>query len=130
MLLRHVGKAFHISSNVYCNALGAQFISYIVLYLFPTHWVKLTHTYLAMFDGLKKRNGDSVRDENYSTDSQVISHIQDDASPVILPGELSLEEDTSGGLGRHLGLFSTTFLMYVFSFVDISFYLKDICSPL
>lgn len=83
-----------------------------------------------MFDGLKKRNGDSVRNENYSTDSQVISHIQDDASPVILPGELSLEEDTSGGLGRHLGLFSTTFLMYVSSFVDIFFCLKDICSPL
>lgn len=27
------------------------------------------------------------------------------------PGELSFAEDTSGGLGRHLGLFSTTFLM-------------------
>ena len=26
-------------------------------------------------------------------------------------GELSLEEDVSGGLGRHLGLVSTTFLM-------------------
>ena len=34
------------------------------------------------------------------------------ASPEILqPGELSLEEDTAGGLGRHLGLFSTTFLI-------------------
>jgi hypothetical protein len=28
-------------------------------------------------------------------------------------GELSLDETASGGLGRHLGLFSTTFLMYV-----------------
>ena len=27
------------------------------------------------------------------------------------PGELSFEEDVAGGLGRHLGLFSTTFLM-------------------
>jgi hypothetical protein len=26
-------------------------------------------------------------------------------------GELTFEEDTSGGLGRHLGVFSTTFLM-------------------
>lgn len=28
-------------------------------------------------------------------------------------GELKLDEATSGGLGRHLGLFSTTFLVYV-----------------
>lgn len=28
------------------------------------------------------------------------------------PGELTLAEDTAGGMGRHLGLFSTTFLMY------------------
>lgn len=28
-------------------------------------------------------------------------------------GELKLEEAASGGLGRHLGLFSTTFLVYV-----------------
>ena len=34
------------------------------------------------------------------------------SSPEILqPGELSLEEDTAGGLGRHLGLYSTTFLI-------------------
>ena len=26
-------------------------------------------------------------------------------------GELTFEEDTSGGLGRHLGVFSATFLM-------------------
>ena len=26
-------------------------------------------------------------------------------------GELTFEEDTAGGLGRHLGVFSTTFLM-------------------
>jgi hypothetical protein len=30
----------------------------------------------------------------------------------IQPGELSLEEAANGGLGRHLGLFSTTFLMW------------------
>ena len=28
------------------------------------------------------------------------------------PGELTLEEDVAGGLGRHLGVASTTFLMY------------------
>jgi len=28
-------------------------------------------------------------------------------------GELSLDETVAGGLGRHLGVFSTTFLMYV-----------------
>ena len=27
------------------------------------------------------------------------------------PGELTLEEDVAGGLGRHLGVTSTTFLM-------------------
>ena len=35
-----------------------------------------------------------------------------DADHAVQPGELSLEEDTAGGMGRHLGLFSTTFLMY------------------
>lgn len=36
-----------------------------------------------------------------------------DAVHTVQPGDLSLEEDTAGGLGRHLGLFSTTFLMCV-----------------
>ncbi len=31
----------------------------------------------------------------------------------IQPGNLDLEEDAAGGLGRHLGLFSTTLLMLV-----------------
>lgn len=30
-------------------------------------------------------------------------------------GELDFEQYTRGGLGRHLGVFSTTFLMYVSS---------------
>jgi hypothetical protein len=34
-----------------------------------------------------------------------------EADTAIAPGELSFEEDTKGGLGRHLGLFSTTLLM-------------------
>lgn len=29
------------------------------------------------------------------------------------PGELSFEEDTAGGMGRHLGITSTTLLMQV-----------------
>lgn len=33
------------------------------------------------------------------------------ADKIVKPGELTFEEDTAGGLGRHLGLFSTTFLM-------------------
>lgn len=33
------------------------------------------------------------------------------ADTTVQPGELSFEEDTAGGLGRHLGLYSTTFLM-------------------
>jgi hypothetical protein len=34
-----------------------------------------------------------------------------EADKLLEPGELSFEEDTRGGLGRHLGLVSTTFLM-------------------
>jgi hypothetical protein len=30
---------------------------------------------------------------------------------ILEPGELSFDEDTRGGMGRHLGLMSTTFLM-------------------
>lgn len=36
-----------------------------------------------------------------------------EADKIIAPGELSFEEDTAGGMGRHLGLVSTTFLMFV-----------------
>lgn len=41
------------------------------------------------------------------------SSVEPAADKIVEPGELTFEEDTSGGLGRHLGLFSTTFLMYV-----------------
>ena len=40
------------------------------------------------------------------------SQLAADAHRAVQPGELTLEEDAAGGLGRHLGLFSTTFLMY------------------
>jgi len=33
----------------------------------------------------------------------------------VQPGYLNLKEDAAGGLGRHLGLFSTTFLMLAHS---------------
>lgn len=34
-----------------------------------------------------------------------------EAEKILEPGKLSFDEDTRGGLGRHLGLTSTTFLM-------------------
>ena len=34
-----------------------------------------------------------------------------EADALLRPGELSFEQATSGGLGRHLGIVSTTFLM-------------------
>ncbi len=49
-----------------------------------------------------------VRDKSPSQDSED-ENIRD--KRLLEPGELSLADDTSGGLGRHLGLFSTTFLM-------------------
>lgn len=33
---------------------------------------------------------------------------------LLQPGDMTFEESTSGGMGRHLGLVSTTFLMSVF----------------
>jgi hypothetical protein len=35
-----------------------------------------------------------------------------DAVPTEGVGQLTFQEYTSGGLGRHLGIFSTTFLVY------------------
>ena len=55
--------------------------------------------------------------ENYGTVQEASSSdtseetAADDVAPAV--GELALEEDAAGGLGRHLGLFSTTFLMQV-----------------
>lgn len=34
-----------------------------------------------------------------------------EADAIVGPGEVSFEQATAGGLGRHLGLWSTTFLM-------------------
>lgn len=45
-------------------------------------------------------------------DTSSLSDIPKDAQA----GELTLDETASGGLGRHLGVFSTTFLMYFSAF--------------
>lgn len=54
--------------------------------------------------------------EGSSSDDATSADVQGlevDARRTPQPGDLTLEQDTAGGLGRHLGLFSTTFLMYV-----------------
>ena len=38
-------------------------------------------------------------------------HPKQPAENVLEPGGLSVDEDTSGGLGRHVGLMTATFLM-------------------
>lgn len=49
--------------------------------------------------------------ETSSTEESVVEIDANDGTPTA--GELALEESAAGGLGRHLGLFSTTFLMHV-----------------
>jgi hypothetical protein len=46
-----------------------------------------------------------------SSGAGVIESENEFVHQTIQPGELSLEESANGGMGRHLGLFSTTFLM-------------------
>lgn len=55
-------------------------------------------------DGESKNGGFAVNGRSTSNEEPKVDAI-------IAPGELSFEEGTSGGLGRHLGLFSTTLLM-------------------
>ncbi|KAF6220071.1 hypothetical protein HO133_003202 [Letharia lupina] len=50
----------------------------------------------------------SSSDDATSADVQ---RLEFDARRTPQPGDLTLEQDTAGGLGRHLGLFSTTFLI-------------------
>ena len=47
----------------------------------------------------------------YIDTSPVVQQAVDIADHEVQPGELSLEEDTAGGMGRHLGVYSLTFLM-------------------
>ncbi|KAF2671184.1 high affinity methionine permease [Microthyrium microscopicum] len=58
-------------------------------------------------DATKQARGTEI----YESDKQWTSNVEPEADKIVKPGELSFEEDTSGGLGRHLGLFSTTFLI-------------------
>ena len=48
-----------------------------------------------------------------SFDSETRLHSVDPYAQSVQPGELTLEESANGGLGRHLGIVSTTFLVYV-----------------
>lgn len=50
-----------------------------------------------------------VRDESSPVEGD--KQVEFDADHIVQPGDLTLEQDTAGGLGRHLGLFSTTFLI-------------------
>jgi len=54
---------------------------------------------------------DGYSDDESESRAASLEYIPKDAQA----GELSLDETASGGLGRHLGVFSTTFLMYVFT---------------
>ena len=52
-----------------------------------------------------------VREEKSPVEEN--AEVEFDPDHSVQPGDLTLEQDTAGGLGRHLGLFSTTFLMYI-----------------
>ena len=64
-------------------------------------------------DTTVSRNGSKETYVQKSNDIYVQSSndVEPAADRLVAPGELTFEEDTMGGLGRHLGLFSTTFLM-------------------
>lgn len=49
------------------------------------------------------------------------SHIPRDAEA----GELTVDETTAGGLGRHLGVFSTTFLMYATRLMMVTHFTEE-----
>ncbi|MCJ1357803.1 MAG: hypothetical protein MMC33_007799 [Icmadophila ericetorum] len=61
------------------------------------------------------RDSSSVEKEHVTSEVHPVTTNGEENEPlahtIIHPGELSFEEDTAGGLGRHLGLFSTTFLI-------------------
>ncbi|KUJ19016.1 amino acid transporter [Mollisia scopiformis] len=60
------------------------------------------------FDSPNKSSDAVVTIESQSRGSD---EVKPGAERLLEPGELSFAEDTSGGMGRHLGLFSTTFLI-------------------
>jgi len=66
------------------------------------------------------QNGDSISrgvpgNGSYNQKGPMVDEPEADAENQ--PGELSFAEDTAGGMGRHLGLFSATFLVLVIFFV-------------
>ena len=60
--------------------------------------------------------GSFVNDEKGETTANALATTNaTGADQNVQQSDLSFEEDTQGGLGRHLGLMSTTLLMFVFS---------------
>ncbi len=53
----------------------------------------------------------SKSDQEKAADSLEVPQAVLEADRLAQPGELNFEENTAGGMQRHLGLFSTTFLM-------------------
>ncbi|KAA1475064.1 amino acid transporter [Dentipellis sp. KUC8613] len=47
----------------------------------------------------------------YGDEGKAAVEVSDDGSEGVNPGELTFEEDTAGGMGRHLGVFSCTLLI-------------------
>jgi len=85
--------------------------------LFRKKWGEITH-------GVRQRSGKQSPDgtatvSGVSGEKEVVVNDgnggiyegEPDADRIVEPGTLSFDEDTRGGLGRHLGLFSTTFLI-------------------
>ena len=68
-------------------------------------WHKRINPTVVTADNSPSEKDGVVTTEERAPDNVVTDHI-------LQPGELSIEDDVAGGLGRHLGLYSTTFLMY------------------
>ena len=66
-----------------------------------------------MLNRVSPAEASPVAEENINSYEKSPHHsdVDDVALRVVHPGELTFEEDVAGGLGRHLGLVSTTFLM-------------------
>lgn len=60
---------------------------------------------------MKPTTDDLVKSESVGESQRLAPPTTDLIATDLTVGELTFEEDTSGGLGRHLGVFSTTFLM-------------------
>ncbi|MCJ1370174.1 hypothetical protein MMC20_001386 [Loxospora ochrophaea] len=67
-------------------------------------WHKRINPTVVTADNSPSEKDGVVTTEERAPDNVVTDHI-------LQPGELSIEDDVAGGLGRHLGLYSTTFLI-------------------